>query len=143
MSKTFLILLDKDIEMERDRDMYEYQQESPPHQMHSQQPQTVHLTPNHPHLRHVGHPQTSIICVQQPHSNQQSPATLIASNSPSHSVQNHTSQPQHPQSMSEIHEIQLKKEALHSQTHFQHHQSNGEIRPSVIESNQPMVIECT
>lgn len=128
--------------MERERDMYDYQQESPPHQIHSQQPQTVHLTPNHPHLRHVGHPQTSIICVQQPpHSNQQSPATLIASNSPSHSVQTHTP---HPQSMSDIHEIQLKKEALHSQTtHFQHHQSNGEIRPSVIESNQPMVIECT
>lgn len=135
--------------MERDRELYDYQHESsPPHQIHSHQPQQVHLTPNHPHLRHVGHPQTSIICIQQPHSNQP-PATIIASNPSSQNsavvVQNLTSQQSTNQSMSEIHEIQMKKETVHSQqqSHFQHHQQNGEIRPSVIESNQPMVIECT
>lgn len=129
--------------MERERELYDFQHESPPHQI--QQPQTVHLTPNHPHLRHVGHPQTSIICIQQPHNNQPS-ATIIASNpspqNPAVVVQNHASQsPANSQQHEQIHEIQLKKE-LQSQSHFQHHQ-NGEIRPSVIESNQPMVIECT
>lgn len=126
--------------MERERELYEYQHESPPHHSIQQQPQTIHMSPNHPHLRHVGHPQTSIICIQQP-------TTIIASNptsqNPAGVVQNHTSQStnqqQQPQPMSEqMHEIQLKKEA-----HYQHHQQNGEIRPSVIESNQPMVIECT
>lgn len=124
--------------MEREREFYEYQHESPPHQMHTPQPQTVHLSPTHPHLRHVGHPQTSIICIQS----QQS--TTIASNTTSQNpaVQNHTSQ-----TMSEHHnhEIHVKKEAhvMQGQTHFSHHQQNSEIRPSVIESNQPMVIECT
>lgn len=135
---------DKDQDMEREREFYEYQHESPPHQMHTPQPQTVHLSPTHPHLRHVGHPQTSIICIQSPLNNPTPQSSIIASNPTSQSpaVQNHTSQ-----SMSEhhIHEIHVKKEAhvMQGQTHFTHHQQNSEMRPSVIESNQPMVIECT
>lgn len=167
-------ILDKDHDMERERELYDYQHESsPPHQIHSHQAQTVHLTPNHPHLRHVGHPQTSIICIQQQPHNQPA-ATIIASNSITSQnsavvVQNITSQQpastvtttttaavaaataavssnqqQQTSTIShEMHEIQMKKENVNGQSHFQHHQQNGEIRPSVIESSQPMVIECT
>ena len=136
---------DKDQDMEREREFYDYQHESSTHPIHApSQAQTVHLSPNHPHLRHIGHPQTSIICIQPPHNSQ--PPSLITNNPPASShnsvVQNHTSQPSINDSMNEI---QLKKEAnktIQNQTHF-HQQQNGELRPSVIESNQPMVIECT
>lgn len=134
--------------MERERELYEYQHESPPHQTQhhpSQLPlQTVHITPNHPHLRHVGHPQTSLICIQQPqtpnhlHHSQQPPIIATTNNqSPSSQVPQVQSQSQ-PEQMQEQFQI-IKKES-----HYSHHAPNGgEMRPSVIESNQPMVIECT
>ncbi|CAH1716110.1 unnamed protein product [Chironomus riparius] len=148
--------LDKDHEMEREhRELYEYQHDSPPHQPQHQQPhlspQTVHITPNHPHLRHVGHPQTSIICIQQQqqqqqhtpthhHHHQQQPTIIATSNQSSSQIPQVQSQSQ-PEPMQEQFQL-IKKEAT---THFatSHHQNGGEMRPSVIESNQPMVIECT
>lgn len=132
-------------DMERERELYEYQQQQhhqspPPHQ------QTVHLTPNHPHLRHIGHPPSSLICIQSPH--------LISNSSSQNSVQSHcTSSQQHPnQSPNEpLHEMQIKKDPqlMHSvqsqssSSHYHQSQNGGESRPSVIESSQPMIIECT
>lgn len=126
--------------------MYEYQQhqQSPPPPPHQQ---TVHLTPNHPHLRHIGHPPSALICIQPPHQQ-------LISNSPSqNSVQSHcTSSQQQHQSQSQnepLHEMQIKKDSqvLHlvqtQSSHYHQSQNGGESRPSVIESNQPMIIECT
>lgn len=137
--------------MEREhRELYDYH-ESPPHQSQNQQPhlspQTVHITQNHPHLRHVGHPQTSLICIQQQqqppthhHHHQQQPTIIATSNQSSSQIPQVQSQSQ-PEPMQEQFQL-IKKEAT---THFatSHHQAGGEMRPSVIESNQPMVIECT
>jgi hypothetical protein len=115
-------------DIERERELYEYQhqqQHSPPPQQ-----QTVHLTPNHPHLRHIGHPPSSLICIQPPHQQQQ----------PSHNpVQSHCT------SHEQLHEMQIKKDSqtlVQNPSHY-HQTQNGESRPSVIESSQPMIIECT
>lgn len=120
-------------DIERERELYEYQQQQspPPHQ------QTVHLTPNHPHLRHIGHPPSSLICIQSPQQQQQQQQP------PSHnSVQNHCTS-----SHEQLHEMQIKKDpqtlVQTQSSHYHQSQNGGETRPSVIESNQPMIIECT
>jgi hypothetical protein len=124
---------------------FEYHSPPPSHHIPMQQqhsplshqlpPQAVQITPNHPHLRHVGHPQSSIICIQPNHH----PPTIISNNQSSSasqlSVQSHNATSQQPNE--QLHEMQISKKE-----HY--HQANaGELRPSVIESNQPMVIECT
>lgn len=104
--------------------------------------QTVHLTPNHPHLRHIGHPPSSLICTQSPHQQQHQ---QIITNSSQNSVQNHctstSKQQPHQSQLSEdnLHEMQM----IHQNASHFHQSQNGESRPSVIESNQPMIIECT
>jgi hypothetical protein len=131
---SFPLLGDKEqADIEREREIYEYQQQSPPsHQ------QTVHLTPNHPHLRHIGHPPSSLICIQSPHQPHQQ---LINSSSQS-TVQNQcTSSSQ--QSGEQLHEMQIKKDSQSMHPSHYHSSQNGESRPSVIESSQPMIIECT
>lgn len=141
----FIFFLEGDKEhsdIERERELYEYQQQSPP----SPHQQTVHLTPNHPHLRHIGHPPSSLICIQSPHQQ-------MINNSPSQSsVQNHCTSSQQslsPSHSESLHEMQIKKDsqAMHMTqnpaSHYHQTQSGGESRPSVIESNQPMIIECT
>lgn len=142
-----LLSVDKDHDMERaERELYEYQPSPPsPSLQHQQSPQGMHIAPSHPHLRHVGHPQTSIICIsQQPspqahhhhphhHQQQQQPTIIAATN------QTPTTQVQNQQDVQLHEQIQIvKKEA-----HFHQHTNGSEMRPSVIESSQPMVIECT
>lgn len=134
-------------DIERERELYEYQhqqqQSPPPHQ------QTVHLSPTHPHLRHIGHPPSSLICIQSPQ--QQHPQHINNPSSQS-SVQNHCTPSSSSQNQSQnehLHEMQIKKDsqALHlvqsQSSHYHAAQNGGETRPSVIESNQPMIIECT
>lgn len=133
--------------MERERELYEYQhqqQESPPpHQ------QTVHLTPNHPHLRHIGHPPSTLICIPSPNQQQ-----VISNSSSQNSVQSHCTSslqqlPNQPPQGEPLHEMQIKKDpqAMHmvqsQSSHYHQSQNGGESRPSVIESSQPMIIECT
>ncbi|KAG5677141.1 hypothetical protein PVAND_006923 [Polypedilum vanderplanki] len=142
--------LDKDHDMERaERELYEYQHHpsppSPPLQHQLQQsPQGMqHIAPSHPHLRHVGHPQTSIICIAQQQSSPQAhhhqQPTIIATNQTQSQVQNQH-QLQQQQSDVQMHEqIQLVKK----ESHYHQHTNGSEMRPSVIESSQPMVIECT
>lgn len=133
-------------DIERERELYEYQhqqqQSPPPHQ------QTVHLSPTHPHLRHIGHPPSSLICIQSPQQHQQH----INNPSSQSSVQNHctsSSSSQNQPQNEHLHEMQIKKDsqALHlvqsQSAHYHSAPNGGESRPSVIESNQPMIIECT
>lgn len=128
IKNNFKILGDKDHDMEHTRELYEYQ--SPPHQQqHQLPPQAVQIAPTHPHLRHVGHPQTSIICIQPNHH----PTTIITNGNQSSSA-----------SQVSVQTSQQSNEQLHEKMeHFHHPTNGGDIRPSVIESNQPMIIECT
>jgi hypothetical protein len=125
-----MIAGDKDSpDIDRERELYEYHHQQA-QQIPAQHQQTIHLTPNHPHLRHIGHPPSSIICIQSPPSHQ-------------NSVQNSH---HHSESLHEIHHLKAKdSEGLvqNSSSHYNQSQANGESRPSVIESNQPMIIECT
>lgn len=131
-------------DIERERELYEYQhqqqQSPPPHQ------QTVHLSPTHPHLRHIGHPPSSLICIQPP---QQQHQQHISNPSSQSSVQNHCTSSQNQLQNEHLHEMQIKKDsqALHlvqnPPAHYHSAPNGGESRPSVIESNQPMIIECT
>lgn len=125
---------DSSPDVDHDREMYEYhhlQQQQP---IPSQHQQTIHITSNHPHLRHIGHPPSSIICIQSPASHQNSVQTHLAS------------QQHHNESLHELHHHSMKKDAelvQNSSSHFHPVQNGAESRPSVIESNQPMIIECT
>ena len=122
---------------------------------------------SHPHLRHIGHSPSSIICIQSPHPHSQQQNSNNSSQNPVQISSTSASQHQHQLQSNEqqMHEHQLhhmKKEQLPTMvpsqqhqnhivqnsshyTHTQHHQhqQNGESRPSVIESSQPMIIECT
>jgi hypothetical protein len=132
------------------REMYEFQ-----HHQQQQQQQPIHIA-THPHLRHIGHSPSSIICIQSSHPNQNSNSASLQNPA----VQNTASSHHHPptsqqvQSSNDQHMIeqikkdqqqqpQLQNHLVQNSSHYTHHQQNGESRPSVIESNQPMIIECT
>lgn len=115
--------------------------------MQHHQNQQIHITATHPHLRHIGHSPSSIICIQ-PTSASQLPVQ-IPSPHPHHSssqqVQANDQMREHVQLKMEQQPPQLQSHLVQNASHYtahQHQQQNGE-RASVIESSQPMIIECT
>lgn len=112
----------------------------------------IHLQ-THPHLRHIGNTQSTLIALQHPqspHIQQHGQEHHIHQNQqqlPNQSQllqQQHTKTIQKPPQQSNHHAIQshLVQNLSHYSTHS-NQQQNGETRPSVIESNQPLIIECT
>lgn len=132
------------------REMYEFQH----HQQ--QQQQQIHIA-THPHLRHIGHSPSSIICIQSSHPNQNSNSASLQNPAVQNTASSHhhppTSQVQSSNDQQMVEQLKKEQQAPQLQnhlvqnsshyTHASHHQQNGESRPSVIESSQPMIIECT
>lgn len=114
--------------------------------------QHMHLQ-SQPHMRSLG-PVTPRIHPLHGHPpGHHSPVAVLTSAPNMHPAGHHP--PHHPQShqpmspqrapMSKMqsHNIPSQSQANAHYTHPHQHQSNGETRPSVIESSQPLIIECT
>ncbi|KAL5291996.1 PRDM1 family protein [Megaselia abdita] len=120
--------LDKDLPEPDSRDSYDF-----------------HAQAQHSHLRHIAMDHSSpprLIAIHaqsplnyQPQQHQQAQSILSKNNSSKGPMEQHMSQGNEPQHYVMSH--------THPHAHAHSHQQSSETRPTVIESNQPMIIECT